>query len=95
MNKNLAKLISVSVSLSVWAFLPNIVNSLVRVNADTVFYISMGITSIITMLIGGYIVSKQKKPNIEIIFISGFLSFIGLGIVTYCILTGDEDEKKV
>ena len=95
MNKNLAKLISVSVSLSVWTFLPNIVNSLVRVNSDTVFYISMGITSIITMLIAAYIASKQRKPNIEMIFISGLLSFIGLGIVTYCILTGIEDEKKV
>ena len=55
----------------------------------------MGITSIITMLIAAYIVSKQRKPNIEMIFMSGLLSFIGLGIVTYCILTGDDDEKKV
>ena len=94
MNKLVAKIIAASVSLSAWAFLPNIINTRVNADVDTIFLISACFTGFVALIITGYLESKREKPNIGMIFGIALLNFIGLGIAIYALLIGNKGTSE-
>ncbi len=71
--------------------IPEIVSARANADGDTQLFISMLITSLIAMCLGLYIESKREKPNIQVIGILAFLSFIGVGMAVYSLLIDDPE----
>lgn len=88
MNKNLALILSIITAIcSVFLSL-----KLVSINfprgGESNLYLALVILSLVSGALGLFIQTKKEKPDLQNVAFATLFNFIGIGICTYALLTG-------
>ena len=92
MNKNLALVLSILIAISSILISIKLVSINFPRGGEANLYLSLAILSLVSGGMGIFIQSKKSKPNMQNVAFSALFNFVGIGICSYALLTGEYEN---